>query len=363
MTEDHERWMRLAISLGKRGLGRVWPNPAVGCVLVKGGRIVGRGWTQDGGRPHAEVMALQQAGKAANAATAYVSLEPCSHHGKTPPCAEALVAAGVRRVVTALEDPDPRVSGRGHALLRGAGVEVVTDVLSAEARCAQAGFLSRVRRGRPFVTLKLAMSLDGRIATASGESKWITGPEARRMVHAMRACHDAVLVGAGTVRADNPSLTVRDLGVARQPIRVVASRWLDLPVESELGRTAYDVPLWLLHGKGVEQQEIWTRKGARLIEVPGRTRDVDPNGMMEALGKAGLTRIFCEGGGKIAASLLAANLVDRLILFSAGLVLGAEGWPGVAALGLEALADAERFILRSTHQVGTDVMQVWERQE
>lgn len=361
--EDH-RWMRLAIALGARGLGQVWPNPAVGCVLVHGGRVVGRGWTQPGGRPHAEAVALAQAGAAAKGATAYVSLEPCSHHGKTPPCALALIKAGVARVVTAFEDPDPRVSGQGHALLRAAGIEVLTGVLADQARRGQAGFVSRITRGRPFLTLKLATSLDGRIATAAGESQWITGPEARRMVHAMRARHDGVFVGAGTVRADDPSLTVRDLGIAHQPVRLVASRRLDLPDDCKLGHTAQEVPVWVLHGANVETgaQTAWKAKGAKLIEVSGpRGRDLDATQMLNALGAEGLTRVFCEGGGALAASLLNAGLVDQLVLFTAGIALGAEGRPALGALGLDRLSEAHRFELSDVRQIGADVMQVWER--
>ncbi|MCX7643982.1 MAG: bifunctional diaminohydroxyphosphoribosylaminopyrimidine deaminase/5-amino-6-(5-phosphoribosylamino)uracil reductase RibD [Rhodobacteraceae bacterium] len=363
MTESDLRWMRLAIALGARGLGRVWPNPAVGCVLVREGRVVGRGWTAEGGRPHAETQALAQAGAAARGATAYVSLEPCAHHGETPPCAAALAAAGVARVVSALEDPDPRVSGRGHALLRAAGIAVETGVLEAEARAVQAGFLSRVTRGRPMLTLKLAAGLDGRIATASGESRWITGPEARRMVHAMRARHDAVLVGAGTARADDPALTVRGLGVARQPVRVVAARRLDLPTDGALARTAREVPLWLLHGPEAEpaRRAAWEGLGARLVEVPaGADRQLDPAAMLAALGRLGLTRVFCEGGGALAAALLAAGLVDRLALFAGGVALGAEGRPAVGALGLDRLADAPRFRLAEARAVGPDTLQLWE---
>lgn len=363
MKSTHERWMRLAISLGARGLGQVWPNPAVGCVIVRDGRVVGRGVTQLGGRPHAEPGALAQAGAAARGADVYVSLEPCSHHGKTPPCAEALIEAGVARVFTALEDPDPRVAGRGHDMLRAAGIKVHTDILASQAARAQVGFLSRIRRGRPLLTLKLATSLDGRIATASGESQWITGPEARRVVHAMRARHDAVLVGAGTARADDPSLTVRDMGVTRQPVRMVASRRLDLPVNSTLARTAGESPVWILHGRNVdaEAHAAWSKTGARLVEVGGpRGRDLDPMTMLEKLGNEGITRVFCEGGGALAASLLNAGAVDRLVLFSAGMSLGAEGRPSLGALGLDCLADARRFQLSDTRQVGGDVMQVWE---
>jgi diaminohydroxyphosphoribosylaminopyrimidine deaminase / 5-amino-6-(5-phosphoribosylamino)uracil reductase len=245
--------MALAIGLGARGLGRVWPNPAVGCVIVHDGRIVGRGWTQPGGRPHAETMALAQAGTAARGAVAYVSLEPCAHHGQTPPCADALIASGVARVVSALEDPDPRVAGQGHRRLAEAGINVETGVLATEAGQAQAGFLSRIRRGRPMLTLKLATSLDGRIATASGESRWITGPEARSRVHVMRASHDAVLIGSGTARADDPVLTVRGLGVSHQPMRIIAASSLNLPLEGALAASAAQVPLLLAHAPDAPQ--------------------------------------------------------------------------------------------------------------
>ncbi|HHS94355.1 MAG TPA: bifunctional diaminohydroxyphosphoribosylaminopyrimidine deaminase/5-amino-6-(5-phosphoribosylamino)uracil reductase RibD, partial [Rhodobacterales bacterium] len=338
------RFMALALSLGRRGLGATWPNPSVGCVIVQGKRIVGRGVTQPGGRPHAEVVALAEAGAAARGATAYVTLEPCAHHGKTPPCADALVAAGLGRVVVALKDPDPRVNGQGLARLRAAGVDVVEGILAEAARADLAGFLSRIERGRPTLTLKLASSLDGRIATATGESQWITGPQARRMVHAERLRHDAVMVGGGTARADDPTLTVRGLGATRQPVRVVLSRNLDLPLDGNLARTAQEVPLWLVHGDrvGPELKAAWEGLGARLIEVPVLRGQLDVPRALEALGEAGLTRVFCEGGSALAASLLGEGLVDELIGFTAGVVLGAEGWPSLAALGVSRLEAAPR---------------------
>ncbi|ARE40071.1 Diaminohydroxyphosphoribosylaminopyrimidine deaminase [Rhodovulum sp. P5] len=365
MSPDTDaRFMALALSLGARGQGRVWPNPAVGCVIVKDGRVVGRGWTAPGGRPHAEPQALAQAGAAAQGATAYVSLEPCAHHGKTPPCAEALIAARVARVVTAIEDPDPRVAGGGHAMLRAAGVEVVTGVLADVARRDHRGFLLARMEGRPTLTLKLASSFDGRIATATGESQWITGPAARRMVHALRARHDAVLVGGGTARDDDPSLTVRGLGVAHQPVRVVCSRRLDLPLDGQLGRTARDVPVWLCHGPGVAPDiaAAWQALGARLIEVAvGPGGQLDPAAILSALGAAGLTRVFCEGGGSLAASFLSAGLVDELVGFTAGLALGAEGRPSLGAMGVDRLAEAPRFQLCETRIIGGDVMHRWAR--
>lgn len=356
--------MALAVSLGARGLGRVWPNPAVGCVLVKDGRVVGRGWTDIGGRPHAEVKALEQAGALAKGACAYVSLEPCNHTGMTGPCAQALIDAGVARVVVACQDPDPRVAGGGIARMRAAGLEVVTGVLEDEGQRAHEGFFSRLQKGRPMVTLKVATSLDGRIATASGESQWITGPEARRRVHGMRARHDAVMVGAGTARADDPSLTVRGMGDVLQPVRVVVSGRLAVPVESVLGRSAREVPVWLLHGPGapIAAREAWQNAGAVLLECAlGPGGQIDAGAAMQRLGEAGLTRVFCEGGGALAASLLAADVVDRLAVFSGGMILGAEGTPAVSAMGIAALAEAPGFKLEQVEQVGADALSLWVR--
>ncbi|WP_366141606.1 bifunctional diaminohydroxyphosphoribosylaminopyrimidine deaminase/5-amino-6-(5-phosphoribosylamino)uracil reductase RibD [uncultured Paracoccus sp.] len=329
---EDARHMAHALRLARRGLGNVWPNPAVGCVLIRNGHVVGRGWTQPGGRPHAERVALDQAGAAARGATVYVTLEPCAHHGRTPPCAEALVSAGVARVVSAMTDPDPRVAGRGHAILRAGGVEVVEGVREAEARALQAGFLSRVERGRPWLVLKLAASFDGRIATATGESQWITGPAARAHVHGLRLTSDAVMVGGGTARADRPSLNVRGFGAVRQPVRVVVSSGTldDLPPEGpDFG------PLWQVSG--------------------------DPAELMADLGARGLTRVFCEGGGVLAASLLRAGLVDELIGYTAGVVLGSEGLASVGPLDLAALADAPRFRLVESRRIGADLFHRWLR--
>ncbi|MGJ8544887.1 MAG: bifunctional diaminohydroxyphosphoribosylaminopyrimidine deaminase/5-amino-6-(5-phosphoribosylamino)uracil reductase RibD [Sulfitobacter sp.] len=357
------RYMALALSLGRRGMGRTWPNPAVGCVIVQGGRIVGRGWTQPGGRPHAEVVALAQAGDAARGADVFVTLEPCAHTGKTPPCAQALIDAGVARVVVATGDPDRRVDGAGLAMLRAAGIAVQSGVMQAEADADHAGFFLRATLGRPFVTLKLANSFDGRIATGTGESQWITGPQARRAVHAMRARHDAVMVGGGTARKDDPSLTVRDLGVDYQPARVVLSRRLDLPLMGQLARSAGDPPLLICHGAGADPSLIrtWQDLGAVLLPCAARAGQLDPVDVLQQLGQHGLTRIFCEGGSALAASLLEADLVDQLIGFTAGLVIGAEGLPGVGALGLERLAAAPRFALKQLQPIGADILHIWQR--
>lgn len=355
--------MALALSLGRRGQGCVWPNPAVGCVIVRDGRIVGRGWTQSGGRPHAETEALAQAGELARGATVYVSLEPCAHHGETPPCAQALIDAGVSRVVAPLEDSDPRVAGQGFEMLRHYNIEVTTGVRPEQAARDHAGFFLRTEQGRPLVTLKLANSFDGRIATGTGQSKWITGPDARRAVHAMRARHDAVMVGGGTARADDPSLTVRDLGVTHQPVRVVISRHLDLPLMGQLARTAKDIPVWLCHGAGADHERLraWEGLGATLIPCAVQGVQLDAADLLQQLGRAGLTRVFCEGGSALAASLLAHDLVDEMIGFTAGLAIGAEGLPAVGALGLNRLEDAPRFELVESHALGPDVMHRWQR--
>lgn len=339
--------MAHALRLARRGLGNVWPNPAVGCVILDPqGRVAGRGWTQPGGRPHAEIGALAQAGGRARGGTAVVTLEPCAHHGRTPPCADALMAAGVARVVTALTDPDPRTAGRGHALLQAAGITVVEGVRAAEAAAINRGFLLRVTEGRPLLTLKLALSLDGRIATASGESRWITGPWARARTHLLRLTHDAVLVGGGTARADLPALTVRGFGVVRQPVRVIASR-AALPALPEGGA------IWHLHDGGIEGG----------IAVPAAADGLDPAALLRALGERGLTRVLCEGGGRLAAALLRAGLVDRLEVHSAGLALGAEGLAGVGPLRLERLGDAPRFDLIASRRHGVDLVSVWSRRD
>jgi diaminohydroxyphosphoribosylaminopyrimidine deaminase / 5-amino-6-(5-phosphoribosylamino)uracil reductase len=355
---DH---MAHALRLAARGLGNTWPNPAVGCVLVQDGLVIGRGWTQPGGRPHAEVRALQQAGPLAAGATAYVTLEPCAHHGHTPPCAEALIAAKVSRVVTALTDPDPRVSGQGHAMLRTAGLAVTEGVLSTEATRLSAGFLKRVTQALPFVTLKLAATLDGRIATATGESRWITGPAARRKVHALRLQHDAVMVGSGTALADDPDLTVRELGADRQPVRIVLDRLLRHAPDSRLGRTAHETPVWLVHGPHAPDaaRRRWSDTGALLLDVPEAGGHLDLPLAMQALAAKGLTRILCEGGSTLAAAILQNRLVDDLALFSGAALIGSEGHPALGPLGLTVLAEAQRPTLRETQILGTDVYSLW----
>jgi diaminohydroxyphosphoribosylaminopyrimidine deaminase / 5-amino-6-(5-phosphoribosylamino)uracil reductase len=358
-------WMRAALGLARRGLGRVWPNPAVGCIVVAGDRVVGRGRTADGGRPHAEALALAEAGERARGGTAYVTLEPCAHTGETPPCAEALVAAGVARVVIAVGDPDPRVNGAGIARLRDAGIAVEVGCLAEEAAALNRGFLTRLASGRPMMTLKLAASLDGRIATGTGESRWITGPRARAEVHLMRAQADAVLVGAGTVRSDDPRLDVRHVGMpGANPVRVVVSGTLSLPRDGNLARTAADVPLWLCHDPEAteDRRRAWSDLGAELIEIPFQADgQLDLPAMMQRLGERGITRVLCEGGARLAAALIEDDLVDEVVSYGAGIVLGSEAIPAVGPLDVAALQLAPRFRLVEVAPVGPDVRSRWQR--
>ena len=362
-TRDRDldvRSMQAALALARRGLGTVWPNPAVGCVIVKEGRVVGRGWTQPGGRPHGETEALRRAGEGAVGATAYVSLEPCCHWGQTPPCVDALIAAGIRRVVVPLEDPDPRVAGGGLRRLHEAGLEVETGLCAAEAAEVNAGFFSRLRLGRPLVTLKLGTSLDGRIATASGESQWITGPPARERAHALRATHDAIMVGTGTALADDPQLTCRLPGLAqRSPVRIVIDRHLRMPPSIQLIASAREVPTWVLTSLSADplRRQALADGGVTLIEIEGDSNgDIDLASALAALGERGITRLLVEGGGRLAAALVRARLVDRLIWAHAPLLIGNDGVPAIADLGLEVLADAPRFERLSTEIVGNDVL-------
>jgi len=355
--------MRAALGLARRGLGRVWPNPAVGCILVKDDKVVGRGWTQPGGRPHAETEALGRAGSLAGGATAYVTLEPCAHHGKTPPCAKALAEAKVARVVAAIEDPDPRVSGRGFDLLRAAGIAVEVGLLAGDAEEINAGFFCRVIKGRPLVTLKLATSQDGRIATHKGESRWITGPLARAEVHRLRAEHDAVMIGIGTAMADDPELSVRLPGFEhRQPIRIVVDGRLRLSLTSKLVRQAGTHPLWLVTRKGAEasRRKVFESCGVEIIEIaPDAEGNVDHGLAMAALGERGLTRVLVEGGAHLAAALLRHGLIDRVAWFRAPMLIGGDGVPALVAFGVDHLSEAIGLERLAAGAIESDMMEVF----
>jgi diaminohydroxyphosphoribosylaminopyrimidine deaminase/5-amino-6-(5-phosphoribosylamino)uracil reductase len=360
------RFMSAALALARRGLGVVWPNPAVGCVIVDGGGdIVGRGWTQPGGRPHAETEALKRAGDRARGATAYVSLEPCSHTGQTGPCAEALIQAGVARVVVACEDPDARVAGRGIETLQRAGIDVRVGVLRHDAERLNAGFVSRVVKGRPLVLLKVASTLDGRIATHSGESKWITGELARSWGHALRATHDALITGGATVRTDDPDLTCRLPGMAnRSPVRVVMDSRLSLPLTSRIVATARRQPTWLVtcEGASPERRNAFTDCGLEVIEVAaddGGRPDVAAT--LKELGARGITRVMAEGGANLNATFFRSGLVDRVAWFRAPDVIGGDGLPAVQSFGVDRLRDMASFTRIRTIFAGRDALEFFER--
>ncbi len=323
------RWMDYALRLGRRALGTTAENPPVGCVIVRDERVLGVGWTQPGGRPHAETEALAMAGEAARGATAYVTLEPCVHHGRTGPCAEALARAGISRVVTALEDPDPRTSGGGHAILRKTGVEVVTGIGAREARRDLAGFFTRIAKKRPQVILKIAVSADGKIAAAPGSRTDITGPEVRARVHLLRAECDAILVGMDTVLTDDPGLTCRLPGLEqRSPQPFVLSRTRNLPLGSKLAARAT-----VLRGT-----------------IPGA---------MVELGRLGINRLLVEGGAKIAKSFVEAGLVDEFHLFRSPREIGPSGVDALAGLTLQSALSP--FVLRQEETLGADRLTVYEK--
>jgi diaminohydroxyphosphoribosylaminopyrimidine deaminase/5-amino-6-(5-phosphoribosylamino)uracil reductase len=329
-------------------------------VLVRGGRVVGEGYHHRAGAPHAEVEALRAAGHAARGATLYVTLEPCTHFGRTPPCVDALLPLGLRRVVVAVPDPNPRVRGRGIAKLRRAGVPVLVGLGADEARVLLAGYRSRVLRGRPLVTLKLAMTLDGRIAragTARGRPEWITGPAARRMAHALRDLNDGVLVGAGTVRSDDPQLTCRIEG-GRDPVRVVVvGRRLDLPARARLLAPG-GPPTWVVAPPNAAPKRVaWLRRrGIEVVLVPGRNGRSSFAAIARALGARGLTTLLIEGGGQIAAEALRARIVDRVVLFVAPTMLGGDGVPAIAALGARRVAAAVGLDGVAVGRIGPDLV-------
>lgn len=355
MSAD-ETFMALAARLGHRALGTTAENPPVGCVIVSDGIIVGLGWTQAGGRPHAETEALKMAGGRARGATAYVTLEPCAHHGRTPPCADALAAAGVARVVSAFQDPDPRVSGGGFAILRRAGIAVEAGIDPAGARADLAGFLTRIAKKRPYVVLKLALSADGKIAEAPGRRTAITGPEVKARTHLLRAQADAILVGLGTVLADDPDLTCRLPGLEdRSPIRVVADSKLAIPRTSHLVQTAAQVPVWLL-----ALASAAVAPGVDVLAcAAGPQGQVGLADALARLARRGINRVLAEGGARLAQSLLEGGLVDELLLFRSPRLLGPAGVDGFAGVPPDEVMAA--FRKDREERLGDDVLSVYVR--
>jgi diaminohydroxyphosphoribosylaminopyrimidine deaminase / 5-amino-6-(5-phosphoribosylamino)uracil reductase len=366
---DHgvdQRFMRMAIALGERHVGRTWPNPSVGALVVAGDaepRIVAQGITGAGGRPHAERLALDVAGGAARGATLYVSLEPCAHHGKTPPCVDAIIAAGIARVVTALEDPDARVRGRGHAVLRNAGIAVATGVLADEAGRAHRGHIWRVVHGRPFVTLKLARTADGYAARMAGPRLMISDESAIARVHMMRAHADAILVGVGTILADDPQLTVRLPGLEdRSPVRVIFDSRLRTPLAANVVAGAAQVPTWIVTtpDASAEAERALAERGVEILRVAASADgQLDPHAALAALARRGITRIFTEGGPSLAACFARAGLLDEVMISTSPNALGEPGRPAVGR-DLEDHIAAHFRPVRS-EMVGADRLDAYER--
>jgi diaminohydroxyphosphoribosylaminopyrimidine deaminase / 5-amino-6-(5-phosphoribosylamino)uracil reductase len=362
-----QRFMALALALGRRGQGRTWPNPAVGAVVVRDGVIVGRGWTQPGGRPHAEPEALRRAGEAARGATLYVTLEPCSHFGRSPPCADAVIAAGITRVVSAIEDPNPEVAGQGHARLRAAGIAVDIGLGATEAARDHAGHFRRVRDKRPHVILKLAVSSDDRIGAGGRRPVAITGEAAKARVHLLRAQCDAILIGIGTVQADDPLLTCRLPGMeARSPVRVVLDRALRLSGTSRMVHSARETPLWVMTS-GVAEAPAAMKlgaAGAHVMRVATTTTPppgLDLSAVLHALAEKGITRLLVEGGARVASSFVSADLVDEVWLLRGPDAVGADGVAALEALPLSALTGSPAFKVRASEMLEKDSLTIYER--
>jgi diaminohydroxyphosphoribosylaminopyrimidine deaminase/5-amino-6-(5-phosphoribosylamino)uracil reductase len=359
---NDERFMALAFALGRRGLGNVWPNPAVGAVIVKDGVIIGRGWTQPGGRPHAEVEALRRAKKDAKGATMYVTLEPCSHQGKTPPCADAIIKAGLARVVSALDDPNPDVAGEGHKRLAAKGLKVDVGLGAEEAKRVHAGHIMRVTKGRPHVTLKLAISADGKIGAAGRKPVAISDTAARQRVFQMRAMRDAIMVGIGTVLSDNPALTARLPGMEqRSPVRVVLDATLKVPLMASVVATVRETPTWVFTSRRASEiaEDILRQKGCEVIRVAESNGELDLDEVMSALSEKGITRLLVEGGAKLAANLVASDLVDEAVLIRSEKTIGADGVDALEGAPLSALTD--RLPAHASEKLGADTIDTYMR--
>lgn len=356
-----QRFMQLALGLGRRTLGRAWPNPAVGAVVAKDGVILGRGWTQPGGRPHAETEALKRAGRAARGATMYVTLEPCSHEGKTPPCADAIIRAGIARVVSAYEDPNPDVAGQGHARLRAKGIAVEIGLGGEEARRDHAGHIQRIIAGRPRVMVKLAVSVDGKVGAAGRKPIPITAEDARIQVSLLRANSDAILVGIGTVMSDNPSLTCRLPGMLDySPVRVVLDAQLRVPLSYSMVATARETPTWIVCAPEASAmaEQVVREKGVEVLRVEAKDGRLDLAQVVKTLADRGITRLMVEGGPMVAASFVKADLVDEAVLFHSPKNIP-DGIDALEGLPLGALT--ERLKRLSAEQIGVDRMERFER--
>ena len=356
--------MRAALAYGRRGMGLTASNPAVGALVVQEGVVLGRGFTQQGGRPHAEPVAIQQAGAAAIGATLYVSLEPCSHFGKSPPCVDAIIAAGIVRVVSALEDPNPLVAGQGHAKLRAAGIEVVTGVCIAQARQAHLGHILRVTQGRPMVTLKLAQTADGYAAGGRYDQRlMITGQAANAKVQILRSLHDAIMVGIGTAQEDNPLMTVRIPGAHYAPLRVVLDAEAQLDIKSRLVQSVGHVPVLVLIGPDApsDRVENLRQAGVMLENIPMADGRLDLGAALRSLSVRGITRVFSEGGPRVASSLIAQGLADNVVIFTSPKPFAREGVPALAQAARAQLADRKMFHKQRDGWIGNDHFEIFER--
>jgi len=359
---DDERFMRVALALGRRNLGHTWPNPSVGALIVKDGVVVARGWTQEGGRPHAEIEALRRAKKAADGATMYVSLEPCSHQGQTPPCADAIIRAGIARVVSAMEDPNPEVAGQGHERLRAKGITVDVGLCAGEARRLHAGHVMRVTKGRPHVTVKLAISADGKAGLAGRKPAAISGEAARERVFQIRAANDAIVVGIGTVLSDDPQLTCRLPGMfERSPVRVVLDEELRLPLATSVVATVRETPTWVFtsHRPSAIAEEILQQKGCKVFRVEGDNGRLNLDQVLAKLAEQGITRCLVEGGPTVASSLVTENLVDEVILVRGEKNIGETGIDPLEGMPLEAMTG--RLILSGSEKLATDTIENFTR--
>ena len=366
MVLDDAAWMEIALRLADRNIGNVCPNPSVGCLIINDDRIVGRGWTQEGGRPHAEVMALEQAGEKSIGSTVYTTLEPCSHFGKTPPCSDALISARIKRLVGAMKDPDPRVDGMGFVKLRNAGIEVVEGILEREAEELNRGFISRLKKKLPFVTLKMAMSIDSRIATKTHDSQWITGKEARHSAHFLRSKHDAILTGVGTVVADDPFLNTRINGLEnRSPTRIILDTNLRIPIDAKIVFTAskHRTIIYTTIAADEKKKKQLESFGVQIVTIAGD--EFGRVSLVEALtsiAKSGINSILVECGGTLCTEFIKSNLIDEFLVYRAPIVLGGDGIAAVEGFGVSDLSAAINFKQTGITRLGADTLESYKRQ-
>lgn len=353
-AEDHYH-MKNAIALARQGLGRCAPNPSVGCVIVKDNHVIARARTADQGRPHAETQALKKAGKAAQGATLYVTLEPCTHQGQTPPCSEAIISAGIHRVVIGSTDRNPKVAGTSEKILQKAGIYVASSVLEQECDAINAGFFLTQTQNRPFVTLKTACSLDGKIALKNGHSQWITGESARKHAHLVRSQHDAILIGIETARSDNPSLTTRLDGISHNSIRVILDSNMRIDPNAKLVKTAYKTPLWLVYKKESDTKKKLEQKGVKLIKADTRNLTA----ILAKLAHNEITRLLVEGGAQIHTSFLQSGLWDELLIYRAPRILGDDAAGMIGTLNIENLNENHGLRLKSRRLLGEDTLETF----